>query len=157
MPTVSIVALFLNASGRVKCRVEMRLHGHHDACEQCAGSNGWQRYNSQCQQFRPHHGRSGQLDRLGRNRCKLHGLLRDKDMKWLFVALALISSPALAQQQPDPAFLQRALSAIEQQRNAALNAQAVAEAGQATLADENSKLKARIQELERPAEQKPAN
>lgn len=50
-------------------------------------------------------------------------------MKKLAVLILLIASPALAQQQPpDPAFLQRALGAMQAQRNQAMDSAAVSEA-----------------------------
>jgi len=71
-------------------------------------------------------------------------------MKWLAV-LALLATPALAQTgQTDAAFLQRAIVALQQQRNAALDLQAQFQALLATRDDEIEKLKARIAELEKP-------
>lgn len=58
-----------------------------------------------------------------------------------------ISAPAFAQ-QPDAVFLQRAITAVQTQRNLAMDAQAVAEAKVATLTDELAKAQARIKELE---------
>jgi len=66
----------------------------------------------------------------------------------LIIVFVLISTPAFAQQQPDPAFLQQALIAMQQQRNAALDGQAQS---QAMAAVEIAKLKARIAEMEKPA------
>ena len=65
--------------------------------------------------------------------------------------LALISS-AFAQQQPtaDPALLQKAISVLVAQRNAALNAQVDAEARAGQLADDNAKLKAELEQLKTP-------
>lgn len=68
------------------------------------------------------------------------------------IAALLFAEPALAQQQPDPAFLQRAISAMQQQRNAALDGQAAAEAARTGLVEEVIRLKARLSELEKPAE-----
>lgn len=67
----------------------------------------------------------------------------------------LLGAYASAQQQPqasDPVLLQRALSVIADQRNAALNAQAIAEAQRAIAEEQIAKLKARIAELEKPAD-----
>lgn len=61
--------------------------------------------------------------------------------------LLAAASPALAQ-QPDAATMQKAVSIIQAQRNQALDAQVGAEIRASTLADENAKLKARVQELE---------
>lgn len=70
-------------------------------------------------------------------------------MKRLIVAALLLSSPALAQQQPpDPAFLQRALAAMQTQRNQAMDSAAVLEARLATTADDLAKANARIKEME---------
>lgn len=65
----------------------------------------------------------------------------------LFSAL-LLSSVAFAQQQPDPAFLQKAIAALQIQRNQALDAYVVDEAKIATLNEEIAKANARIKELE---------
>ena len=70
-------------------------------------------------------------------------------MKRLTILLLLaLTGSARAQQQPDPAFLQRALVAMQQQRNAAMDAQIVAEAQRAGIAEEIAKLKARIAEMD---------
>lgn len=61
--------------------------------------------------------------------------------------ILLTTGPALAQ-QADPAFLQRAITAIQAQRNLALDAQAVAEARVAMQTEELTKAQARIKELE---------
>lgn len=69
-------------------------------------------------------------------------------MKYLALALTLLATPALAQQQPpDPATLQRAIAAIQQQRNAALDQAATFQIEAQRLADENAKLKAEIEAL----------
>lgn len=73
-------------------------------------------------------------------------------MKRLVLLLALVSSPALAQQQPDPAFLQRALASMQNQRNQAMDAAARAEAIAAGLSDDLAKAQARVKELEQPKE-----
>lgn len=62
--------------------------------------------------------------------------------------LVLVSSTAFAQQQPDPAFLQKAIVALQAQRNQALDAYAVDEAKIATLNEEIAKANTRIKELE---------
>lgn len=66
-------------------------------------------------------------------------------IKWTAIALAVLASPAFAQQQPDPAFLQRALAAMQAQRN---QAQDIAAEREAQLAVELAKAQARIKELE---------
>ena len=73
----------------------------------------------------------------------------------VILAFALLATPAFAQQQsPDPAFLQRALGAMQAQRNQAMDAAAVNEAKAAGLADDLAKAQARIKELESKQEQK---
>lgn len=75
-------------------------------------------------------------------------------MRLLVLTIAfLVSVPALAQQQPavDSAFLQKALSAMQAQRNNALDEQVGTVARAAVLADENAKLKAEIEELKKKA------
>jgi hypothetical protein len=67
--------------------------------------------------------------------------------KYLALFFVLIAIPVLAQQQPDPAFIQQAMAAIQGQRNAALDAAA---ACQAQAAMEIAKLKERIADLEKP-------
>jgi hypothetical protein len=82
-----------------------------------------------------------------------------KQMKHIIaIALLTISTTAgLAQQAaPDPAFLQKAITALQTQRNAALDAQAGAEARAATLAEELEKLKAQIAAAAVAAKEKPA-
>jgi len=70
-------------------------------------------------------------------------------MRLLAVAAALsLVSPAFAQQQPDPAFLQRALASMQSQRNQAMDALAVSEAKSAGLADDLAKAQIRIKELD---------
>lgn len=80
-------------------------------------------------------------------------------MKYLVLAiLALLATPALAQQQPpDPAFLQRFLGAMQAQRNQALDVAAVGEAKAQGLAEDLAKAQARIKELEqnKPSDKKP--
>jgi hypothetical protein len=67
-----------------------------------------------------------------------------------FVAL-LMTTSAFAQPQlpPDPAFLQKAITALQQQRNDALDRQAGSEAKASQLAEENAKLKAENEELKK--------
>ncbi len=79
------------------------------------------------------------------------------------LALLGIVSVAVAQpvQQPDPAFLQKAIGALQNQRNAALDGQAVCEARSASQAEqvaaltaERDKFKAELAKLQpvKPAE-----
>lgn len=71
-------------------------------------------------------------------------------MKYLAFAFALLATPALAQQAPpDPATLQRAIAAIQAQRNAALDQAASMQIEAQRLADENAKLKAEIEALKK--------
>lgn len=60
--------------------------------------------------------------------------------------LALLATPALAQQQPDMATMQRAIAVLQQQRNNAMDALASAEVQRAALAEELAALKAKIAE-----------
>lgn len=69
-----------------------------------------------------------------------------------FVLLVALTLPANAQ-QPDPVFLQRAIAAVQAQRNVAMDAAAVAEAKVAALTDDLAKAKARIKELEPKGEE----
>lgn len=69
-------------------------------------------------------------------------------MKKIMIAAVLLASPAFAQQQPDPRFMQRAIAALQSQRNQALDAAAGAEARAAELADDLARAQARIKELE---------
>ncbi len=73
------------------------------------------------------------------------------------VAVALIlSTPASAQQQPpDPAALQKAVQALQQQRNAAMDQAAGLQVQAATLAEENDRLKKQVEELQKAAPAKP--
>lgn len=77
-----------------------------------------------------------------------------------FTILSAIVSPALAQQQqrPDPDFLVLAITALENQRNSALNAQATAEARLMQANKEIAELKAKLEpkkETPTDAKQKP--
>lgn len=67
--------------------------------------------------------------------------------------LVVLSAPAAAQ-QPDPMFLQRAIAAVQTQRNVAMDAAAVAEAKVAALTEELDKAKVRVKELEAKIEEK---
>jgi predicted nucleic acid-binding Zn-ribbon protein len=69
-------------------------------------------------------------------------------MKVLVLLLSLLATPALAQQQtPDPATLQRAISAIQAQRNAALDQAASMQVEAQRLADENAGLKSALEAM----------
>jgi hypothetical protein len=68
-------------------------------------------------------------------------------MKLLLIVFLLLSTPALAQQQPDPMFLQRALAVVQAQRNQALDAVAGSEAKVSGLTDELAKATAQIKAL----------
>lgn len=67
-------------------------------------------------------------------------------LRSLLLLLAL-GGPAFAQ-QPDPIFLQKAIAAVQTQRNLAMDTAAVAEAKVAQLTEELTKAQARIKELE---------
>lgn len=78
-------------------------------------------------------------------------------MRYLAVALVLIATPALAQQQPaDPVFMQRAIQALQAQRNQAQDAQAIETARATGLSDDLAKAQARVKELEDKYEPKAA-
>lgn len=68
-------------------------------------------------------------------------------MKYILPLILLLTSAAHAQ-QPDAAFLQRAIGAIQLQRNQALDAVAVAEAKLSQMSEDLEKARARIKELE---------
>ncbi len=73
--------------------------------------------------------------------------------KYLALLFILVAATAAAQQsQPDPAFLQQAMQAIQGQRNQALDALA---AYQVQSNNEITKLKERIAELEKALKEKP--
>lgn len=74
-------------------------------------------------------------------------------MKKLLFILMLASTPVAAQQS-DPVFLQRALTAMQTQRDQAMNALVVVEANVAGLKDELAKAQARVKELEPKPEEK---
>lgn len=66
-----------------------------------------------------------------------------------FIAAALLLAPLAANaQQPDPAFMQKTIGALQAQRNEAMDWRAALEAKLALATDENAKLLARIKELE---------
>lgn len=69
-------------------------------------------------------------------------------MKKLLIAGLLVFSTPVFAQQPDLPFLQRAVGSLQAQRNAALDAQVVAEAKVAGLTEDLAKANARIKELE---------
>lgn len=71
------------------------------------------------------------------------------------IALVAIGVPALAQ-QPDPAFMQKTIAALQAQRNEALDWRAALEAKLALAMDENTKLTARVKELEEKLPKEPA-
>lgn len=56
-----------------------------------------------------------------------------------------------AQQPPDPASLQKAIAAVQAQRNAALDQGAGCQVQAATLAEQVEKLKAEIEEMKKAA------
>lgn len=62
--------------------------------------------------------------------------------RWTVIAILAFTSPALAQQQADPAALQKVIIALKAQREEAMDKAALAEARAALLAEENQKLKA---------------
>jgi predicted nucleic acid-binding Zn-ribbon protein len=68
-------------------------------------------------------------------------------MKYLPIFLLLSLTPAFAQ-QADPAFMQRAISQLQAQRNSAMDSLAASEAKAAGLSDELEKAKAKIKEFE---------
>ena len=68
----------------------------------------------------------------------------------LAILLSLLVTPAFAQQQPpDPATLQRAIAAIQAQRNAALDQAASMQIEAQRLAEDNQKLRAEIESLKK--------
>jgi hypothetical protein len=72
----------------------------------------------------------------------------------ILIVVLLLPSATLAQ-QADPAFLQRAVSVLQTQRNEALNAAAAQQARADGLADDLAKAQARIKELEQKQEAPP--
>lgn len=69
-------------------------------------------------------------------------------MKKIVISLGLLlTSPAFAQ-TPDPAFMNKALASIQQQRNSAMDAAASAEARVALLQDELNRMAAKIKSME---------
>jgi hypothetical protein len=77
-------------------------------------------------------------------------------MKKIALLFMLAASPAFGQQQPDAQFLQRAIAALQAQRNQALDAAASAEARAAGLADDLAKAQTRIKERGPPKPGVPA-
>lgn len=74
----------------------------------------------------------------------------------VLVVVVLLAPSALAQQpQPaDPAFLTKAITVLQDQRNQALDGAAAAMARAITLEDENKKLKAELDAAKKPPEGK---
>lgn len=80
-------------------------------------------------------------------------------MRYAIAIALMLMVPALAQQpapQADPAFMQKALTALQAQRNAALDGQAAAQAQAAMLTEEVATLKKQIEDL-KPKSDKPAD
>jgi cell shape-determining protein MreC len=71
------------------------------------------------------------------------------------IILFLSVSTAFAQQQPDPSSLQKAIQIVQAQRNRALDEAAENALRAASLAEENSKLKAEIEQLKKLIEARP--
>lgn len=73
-------------------------------------------------------------------------------IKKALLVLMLSTSTAFAQapasNAPDPAFMQRAITALQTQRNSALDAQALSEAKLAGVIEDLNKANTRIKELE---------
>lgn len=69
-------------------------------------------------------------------------------LKKILVLTTMLVTSAFAQQQPDPTFMQRAITSLQAQRNAALDAQTIAEAKLAGVTEDLAKAQARIKELE---------
>jgi len=65
---------------------------------------------------------------------------------------AMAQNPPNGGQAPDPAFMQKALAAIQQQRNAEADQRAVAEARAAMLQDDVTKLQKELAEARKPKE-----
>lgn len=78
-------------------------------------------------------------------------------MKASILLLALLlAGPAFAQQQPpDPAFMAKAIAALQVQRNQAQDAAAIAQAKVEQLTEDLGKANARVKELEPKPEEKP--
>lgn len=75
-------------------------------------------------------------------------------LRSLIIAFVLVPALAFAQ-GPDPIFLQKALTAVQTQRNLAMDQAAVAEANTRLLSDELAKAQAKIKDLEaKPKEDK---
>ncbi len=73
-------------------------------------------------------------------------------MKWIVLAVALLATPAFAQQRPPTAAeLQGIVVGLSAQIDSLRNLHIQAEAKAATLAEENATLKKQIEELKKPA------
>lgn len=68
--------------------------------------------------------------------------------KLLIIAALLSVSPAFAQQQPDPETLQRAIQAVQLQRNQALDISANLQVQLSKVQEDLAKAQARLKELE---------
>jgi hypothetical protein len=80
--------------------------------------------------------------------------------RYLFLALIALSGGtivALAQQpgQPDPAFMNKALQVLQQQRNNAQDQLAAEQARRLMVEEENTKLKSDLEAVKKPAADKP--
>lgn len=85
---------------------------------------------------------------MGANTCPKNYRWR-VHVKKILLAVAIVFTPVGAfAQTPDPAFLQRAVTALEGQRNNALNAQVIAESNLAAAKEDLAKAQAKIKELE---------
>ena len=71
-------------------------------------------------------------------------------MRAILLLAVMVVTPALAQQQPDPAMLQKAIAVLQQQRNEAMDKAAAAEVKASQLADELQKLKAETEKAGAP-------
>lgn len=69
-------------------------------------------------------------------------------MRRCLAALAIFAASPCAAQQADQQFLNRAIQALQTQRNGALDAQATAEARLSLALDEVTQLKDRVRKLE---------
>lgn len=69
----------------------------------------------------------------------------------LGAAVACLLAASASAQQPDPAFMQKTIAALQAQRNEAMDWRAALEAKLSLVTDENAKLQARIKELEATA------
>ena len=77
--------------------------------------------------------------------------------RFVFAALVLalaggaLAQPAGPQGQPDPAFLQKALSVLQQQRNNAQDQLAAEQARRLMVEEENAKLQQAVEAAKKPA------